>query len=116
MSKVKVLGNQYGIEITRPWNDKMYEHNDKVASEMKENIFQAINKAYNDEDETALKEIGKSVCGYGFGFGFGMDEMHARISKELDRVENFWLNDVYPHLVKNGYVKELEIGFVGYGK
>jgi basic membrane lipoprotein Med (substrate-binding protein (PBP1-ABC) superfamily) len=116
MSKVKVLGNQYGIEITRPWNDKMYEHNDKVASEMKENIFQAINKAYNDDDETALKEIGKSVSGYGFGFGFGMDEMHAQISKELDRVQNFWLNDVYPHLVKKGYVKELEIGFVGYGK
>ena len=30
---------QYGIEITKPWSKEMYDHNDKVASEMKANLM-----------------------------------------------------------------------------
>ena len=116
MSKVKVLGNQYGIEITKPWSQEMYKHNDTVASEMKENIFQALNKAYSDNNETALREIGKSVCAYGFGQGFDMDEMHMEICRELDRVQNYWLNDEYPYLVSKGYVENVKMNFVGYDK
>jgi hypothetical protein len=116
MSKVKVLDVKYGIAITKPWSQEMYKHNDTVASEMKENIFQALNKAYEDDNETALREIGKSVCAYGFGQGFDIDEMHSEICRELDIVQNYWLNDEYPYLVSKGYVENVKMNFVGYDK
>ena len=116
MSKIKVLDVKYGIAITKPWSKEMYEHNDKVASEMKENIFQALNEAYSKDDETALREIGRSVCAYRFGDGYDMDEIHIEICRELDNVQNYWLNDEYPSLVRKGYVKDIKIGFVGYDK
>ena len=46
MSKVKVLGKQYGIEITKPWSNEMYEHNDKVADLMKQSISESLQIAY----------------------------------------------------------------------
>ena len=49
MSKVKVLGMEYGIEITRPWSSEMYEHNDKVMATMKEAIKVVLDRAYTDE-------------------------------------------------------------------
>lgn len=116
MSKVKVLDVKYGIIITKPWSQEMYKHNDKVASEMKENIFLTLNKAYENDDEISLREIGKSICAYSFGQGFGMDEMYSEICRELDRVQNYWLNDEYPYLVSKGYVENLKEGFVGYDK
>jgi hypothetical protein len=116
MSKVKVLGKQYGIEITKPWSSEMYEHNDKIADVMKENILKSLTEVYNKNDETSLREIGKSLLAYGFGQGYSMDEMYNEICSELDVVQNFWLNDEYPYLAKKGYVKDIEIGFVGYDK
>jgi hypothetical protein len=116
MSKVKVLGKKYGIEITKPWSNEMYNHNDKVGAIMKENILQALTEVYKKNDEAALREIGKSVLAYGFGQGYSMDEMYNEICSELDVVQNFWLNDEYPYLAKKGYVRVVEIGFVGYDK
>ena len=114
MSKVKVLGTKYGIEITKPWNNQMYEHNDKVGAMMKDNILFALNEAYTKDDEKSLREIGKSVCAYGFGQGYSMVDMYAKIREELDRTQNYCLKEEYPYLVKKGYVKEIEINFVGY--
>jgi len=116
MSKAKVLGTMYGIQITKPWNNEMYEHNDLVAEEMKENLFQAINEAYQKDDETSLREIGKSLLAYGFGQGYDLDEIHAEICRELDMVQNYWLNEEYPYLVKKGYVKNTKMNFIGYDK
>jgi hypothetical protein len=71
---------------------------------------------YKKNDEAALREIGKSVLAYGFGQGYSMDEMYNEICSELDVVQNFWLNEEYPYLAKKGYVRVVEIGFVGYDK
>ena len=116
MSKVKVLGTKYGIDITKPWSQQMYIHNDIVASEMKENIFNALNEAYSKDDERSLREIGRAVCAYGFGDGYDMDEMHSEICRELDTIQNYWLNDEYPSLVSKGYVPNVKMNFVGYEK
>lgn len=116
MSKEKLIEIVDGIRITKPWNPQMYEHNDKVASEMKENIFTALMVAYNCEDEILLKVIGKHVCSYGFGHGYSLDEMHEEICRELDNVQNYWLNEVYPDMVKDGIVEPTTINFVGYKK
>ena len=47
MQNYKILGEKYGVTITKPWSKEMYEHNDTVADFMKENIFTALTSAYN---------------------------------------------------------------------
>ena len=111
---MKVLKIVDGIEITKPWNEGMYKHNELVADEMKENIFNALNQAYDSDDEFTLRKIGKYVCSYGFGDMYDMDEMHSEISKELDNVQNYWLNDIYPDMLKDGLVTPMSKRFVGY--
>jgi hypothetical protein len=116
MSKEKLIEIVDGIRITKPWNEDMYKHNDKVASEMKKNILFAVNDCYKNDDEDRLREIGKNVCAYGFGQGCDLDEIHNQICIELDRVENWWLNQEYPDMVKKGLVPATTINFVGYKK
>ncbi len=116
MSKVKVLGKKYGIEITRPWNDKMYEHNDMVADIMKERIMDALNEALKSYDEVRMRTIQKYICAYGMGVSYSIEEVHEEACMELDRVQNFWLNTEWPEMVKDGLVKDVEQGFIGYDK
>ncbi len=116
MSKVKVLGKKYGIEITRPWNDKMYEHNDMVADIMKERIVDALNEALKSYDEVTMRTIQKYICAYGMGVSHSIEEVYEEACRELDRVQNFWLNTEWPEMVKDGLVKDVEQGFVGYDK
>ena len=116
MSKEKLIEIVDGIRITKPWNEDMYKHNDKVASEMKENIFNAIGDAFKNDDEDRLREIGKNVCAYGFGQGYELAEMHEEICRELDNIQNYWLNDVYPDMVNKKLVPATKHNFVGYKK
>lgn len=116
MSKEKLIEIIDGIRITKPWNEDMYKHNDKVASEMKENILFAVNDCYKNDDEHNLRAIGESVCAYGFGQGYDLDEIHHEICRELDNIQNYWLNDVYPDMVNKGLVPATTINFVGYKK
>ncbi len=116
MSKEKLIEIVDGIRVTKPWNQTMYDHNDKVADEMKKNIFNAMNDAYKSDNETLLRDLGKFVCSYGFGQGYELDEMYEEICRELDNVQNFWLNDIYPDMVKKNLVKPTTINFVGYKK
>lgn len=116
MSKVKVLGKKYGIEITKPWNDAMYNHNDEVAEVMKERIMDALTEALKSHDEVRMRDIQKYICAYGMGVGYSIEEVHEEACKELDRVQNFWLNSEWPYMVQDGLVKDVEQGFVGYDK
>ncbi len=114
---MKVLGTKYGVEITRPWNTAMYEHNDKVSATMKRAVQMALDRAYTNEDEDELAKIAKIVCGYGFGSGHGLVTIYEDANRQLQMVENWWLHsDVWPDMVYDGYVKDLEVKFVGYDK
>lgn len=116
MSKEKLIEIVDGIRVTKPWNKSMYDHNDKVAYEMKENILYEINAAYKDEEIGILRELGKHVCAYGFSADYDIDELHEEICRELDIVQNYWLNEVYPDMVKDGLVIPIKNNFVGYSK
>lgn len=116
MSKVKVLGTQYGIEITKPWSNKMYEHNDKIADVMKERISESLQIAYTLDMEDKLRKLCKYICSYSMGSTYTMKEIYEEACNELEHVQNFWLNDIYPDMVKDGLVKDVEEGFVGYNK
>jgi hypothetical protein len=116
MSKVKVLGKKYGIEITRPWNNKMYNHNDEVAEVMKWRIMDALTEALQSNDDVKMNVIQKYICAYGMCAGHTIEEVHEEACEGLDRVQNFWLNTEWPEMVKDGLVKDVEQGFVGYDK
>jgi hypothetical protein len=115
MSKVKVLGTMYGIEITKPWSMEMYEHNDKVAIEAKQNIFEAINAAHAIDDYQTLSALCKCICGYGMSNEYDIDEVHNEACRELDNVQNHWLHTNWNDFLKLGVV-DVEKKFIGYEK
>jgi len=114
---MRVLGTKYGIEITKPWSPAMYAHNDMVADKMKTAIKEALDKALYHSKTTDVMEIAKSVCGYGFGDGYDVDAIHTDAVRNLEMVQNYWLDDwCWEELVEMGYVEDFEIKFVGYDK
>lgn len=113
MSKTKVLGEKYGIAITRPFSREMYAHNSKVAAIMKENITKAINNRKYTADQ--LNEMTKSITGYTFGM-MDREEIREEMLAEVDRLQDWWLAQEYDTLVDKGYCKPLEQYMVGFDK
>ena len=54
MSK-KVIGSKYGIQITRPWNNEMYDWNDEVAKVIKVGLYSKLEELYKKKDNFSLK-------------------------------------------------------------
>lgn len=114
---MKVLGTKYGIEITKPWNPAMYDHNDMVADKMKTAIKEALDKAFEQGDNEDLEFIAKSVSGYGYGYGHSPESIHIDACRSLEMVQNYWLNDwCWDELVEAELVQDIETKFVGYDK
>ena len=111
---MKVLETKYGIEITKPWNNEMYDHNDKVADLMKAELKLALTKAYKNEDEELLRGVAKVICPSGYGVGFEMEDIYNESLRELEMVQNYWLNEEYPYGVTKGIVPSVELEFIGY--
>ena len=111
---MKVLGTKYGIEITKPWNNEMYDHNDKVADLMKAELKLALTKAYKNEDEELLIEVGAVICPGGYGVGFEMEDIYNESLRELEMVQNYWLHEEYCYGVTQGIVPSVELEFIGY--
>lgn len=111
---MKVLGTKYGIEITRPWNKEMYDHNDKVADLMKAELRLALSKALRTENEQLLRDVASVIDPCGYGLGFEVEDIYNDALKNLDMVQNYWLNEEYPYGVKKGIIPSVELEFIGY--
>ena len=111
---MKVLGTKYGIEITRPWNKEMYDHNDKVADLMKAELRLALSKALRTENEQLLRDVASVIDPCGYGMGFEVEDIYNDALKNLDMVQNYWLSEEYPYGVKKGIVPSVELEFIGY--
>ena len=111
---MKVLGTKYGIEITRPWNKEMYDHNDKVADLMKAELRLALKKSFKEENEELLREVASVIDTCGYGIGFEMEDIYNDALKNLEMVQNYWLNEEYPYGVTKGIVPSVELEFIGY--
>ena len=111
---MKVLGTKYGIEITRPWNKEMYDHNDKVADLMKAELRLALSKALRTENEQLLRDVASVIDPCGYGIGFEVEDIYNDALKNLDMVQNYWLNEEYPYGVKKGIIPSVELEFIGY--
>ena len=114
MSK-KVIGTKYGIEITKPWNNEMYDHNDKVAELLKIELYNKLEEIYKIGDEDILNQFGK-VVGTGYGFGFDLRDMFDDIKRNLEYLPNYQIEQDLDYYVKKGIIKQPKIGFVGYTK
>ncbi len=127
---------QYGIEITKPHSKAMYDHNDLVADQMKENILNAwkqelktltdapnsVNIETEDWDEAMLNEhapklvkLQKGVTFSGFGTGYTIDDVNKEFIRELEGMANWQLHEEYSYMsFSNGLVPRTRFMMVGF--
>lgn len=114
---MKTIGTKYGIEITKPWNNEMYDHNDKVAELLKIQLRNKLESIYKNGNcsKTELNQFSKVIsCNY--GDGFNVISMYPEIIRDLEQLQNYQLAEDIEWLVKKNLIKQPKIGFVGYGK
>lgn len=111
-TKQKVIGEKYGIAITKPWNNEMYAHNDSVAKEMKERIARAVKNRGRSREE--LNEIATHVTAYKFGDSYSVNDIRNELLESIATLENYWLAQEYRYLVQSGYVEPTDKDMIGY--
>ena len=104
------------IEITKPWNNDMYKHNEKVADLMKDELSKKLLESYQNDDEDSLRAVGGIISGIGYGNGYDFHSIWDENNKEIDRLQNFWLAEEYPYGVEKGIVSKIKHEFIGYKK
>ena len=102
------------IQITKPWSKEMYDHNDKVADIMKKEITFQINLAEELDDFYTLNELMVLCGGIKYGDSYTLGELWEDCLTEVERVENYWLNEEWDYAVEKGYVKKINEKFLGY--
>ena len=118
---------KYGIEITKPFSKEMYDHNDKVSVIMKANILSAwikLLEEFNDfdmdtdwsiiSDDSDIVKLQKEICYSGYGSGYTISNVDKEFRDELETLAPYQLAEIYPSLVKDGFVEDIGVGLIGY--
>tara|TARA_R110002153_G_scaffold13514_5_gene50166 strand:+ start:742 stop:1071 length:330 start_codon:yes stop_codon:yes gene_type:complete len=109
------MNNTQKPKITKPWSNEMYDWNDKVADLMKAEIKIQLQSAYDTDDIDKLRKVSSVVCPIGYGTGYTFEDIYNETLRELEMVQNYWLNEEFPYGVKQGIVSDcVKIDFVGY--
>jgi hypothetical protein len=115
--KFKVLGTEQGITITRPFNNEMFDHNEKVREIQNEAVLAALDKILADEDEDLMFKAGKICSGYGYGIGYDLEDIHKDATQNVETQANNWMReDIWPGFLDLGLVEPMEMDYVGYKK
>jgi hypothetical protein len=115
--KFKVLGVEQGITITRPFNNEMYNHNDKVREIQNDAILAALEALKDSEDEDLIEKAAKACSGYGYGSGYDAIDMIEDAMKNVETTNNSWMREeIWPDFIKLGLVQPLDTDYVGYKK
>ena len=104
----------YGIKITKPWSKEMYDHNEMVSEVMKSEMLKSIHTNRNNWDK--LNELMELCGGIKYGDGYNIDELYLDVCKEVENVQNYWLNEEFPYAVSQGLVNDVDLKFIGYDK
>jgi len=120
MKKIKEM---YGVAIVKPWSKEMYDHNDKVAEEIKATIFSKWLLAYSDAeiawnneevdlDQESVEyvdlsdgsweycasdemiDIQKAITCYGFGSGYTIADIEEKLKNELEHAPYYRLKEM----------------------
>mgnify|MGYP003114733094 CR=1 FL=1 len=113
---------KYGIEIVKPWSKEMYNHNDKVADEIRDEVWERWAAAYKDaeldfeenleEDQEGMlfsespwdnsnqvmMDIQKAVTCYGYGPGTYIEDVTEDVEKELHNAAYWSLKEMAEEL------------------
>ena len=113
---------EYGIEITKPWSQEMYDHNDKVLEIAKQNIQESLDAAYAELEPTAIVgagdriiDIAHNICSYNWR-DFENQQVYEDACKELHNSTYHWINNIYDYMAQHNLVKPLEQNFIGFSK
>ena len=133
---VKEKKVEFGIEITKPWSKEMYVHNDELAEDLKEWIFDMWDEAYTlskesyddflEDDQEGLEfgdsdphnfnetmiNICEAVTYYNFGGGYTVDDIADEVEKEIEAAAFWRLKEIAEEL-EIDMVEEFGAGFVG---
>ena len=115
--KFKVLGVEQGVTITRPFNNEMYAHNNKVREIQNKAILEAMIKVKESGDEDLMLKAGKACSGYGYGQGYDIDDIFKDATRNIENESNNWIREyVWPDMLELGLVQPIDIDYVGYKK
>jgi hypothetical protein len=114
MGKQKPPVIKYGVEITKPWSEEMYAHNEQVREQVIAHLKNAINDAHSRGLEDLLRYLAKQVAGHSYGEGFSLQQIHDDAMEQLDHLPTYWLNEIYPYLVIEDEVPAVEPFFIGF--
>jgi len=119
---------KYGIEITKPHSQEMYDHNDMVAEEMKTNILNKWEALLNDlghigmeDDWTAIcssfdiVKLQKLVCFSGYGDGYTIGDVDTEFRNELDMMQNYACHSEYSYGCFSGLLPRTKFMMIGHG-
>ena len=113
--KKKVIGQKYGVQITKPWNQQMYAWNDLVAKIIKIDLYKKLEEFYKNNDIDGMNQIAQSF-GAGYGQGYDVDSIYDGIFEDLKDVQNYQLNEELEWLVSKNLISKPKYEFVGYDK
>ena len=118
---------QYGIEITKPFSKEMYNHNDKVVTIMKGIILSTWSKLMEEfanfdmdtdwsviSDDSDIVKLQKEICYSSFGGGYTISNVDEEFKGELETLAPYQLAEIYPSLVKDGFVEDIGVDIIGF--
>ena len=126
MSKSKKTTTKYGIEITKPFSQAMYNHNHKIAEEMRINVADKIYDAYRraigevaatggmDKGEKDLRSLVEAFSGYHYGEGYKLLDVRDQGIEALNDCANWRLHEEYSYLCFKGIVPRTSKMMVGF--
>ena len=118
---------KYGIELTKPFSKEMYNHNDKVVTIMKGIILSAWSKLMEEfanfdmdteweiiSDDSDIVKLQKEICYSSFGGGYTISSVDKEFKDELETLAPYQLAEIYPGLVKDGFVEDIGVDIIGF--
>lgn len=121
---MKAVETKYGIEITKPHSKAMYDHNDRVALEMKQIIIDIWARGsesisnhasdWNDVKTTRLETIQKAVLFHGYGEGYMFAKVAKDVFDELENAPNWRMHEMYQGLHELNMVPTIEQEMLGF--
>ena len=118
---------KYGIEITKPHSQEMYDHNDMVATEMKTNILNKWNELLKEfksdmdwdwsviDTTSDIVKLQKLVCFSGYGSGYTIHDVDVEFRTELDMMQNYAIHEEYSYGCFEGLLPRTKFMMVGHG-
>ena len=107
------MSNIEKTTVTKHVTQEINDGKDKDNEIMKTEIKVQIENNKNDWDK--LNELITLCGGIQFGDGYEIEELYDECLKELDNVQNYWLNEEWPYFVDKGIVSDcVNVEFVGY--